>query len=181
MIMTIVLPSTAAPGPQSAGGDDSVRLTGADCWRLLGRGGTGRLVVDDGVDGECVPVSYVAHAGCLYLRAAAASLPQLTPQSRVTLTRDGDSGSAPWTVVAHGLARRLISDQDVSRAGVQHLTDWQNKDKDDYVELRPDRITGRRGPGPTTGPSALMDLDGRDDNRVHDRAVARHLPRPAVA
>lgn len=140
-----ILPSVLSVDTQESVTDDDVMpLSGADCWRLLGRRGTGHLGVDDEGGTEFLPVSYLTHAGCLYVRSdSAASLPELTPWSRVTLACEGGSDSAHWTVAAHGQARRLISDQDISRSGVRGLRSRQESQEDDYAELRPDRVMGR--------------------------------------
>lgn len=126
---------------------DVIPLNGTECWRLLGRSGIGRLVITCDDDASESPITYLTHAGCVYFRSASGSaLPPITPQSRVAISREGETDSAEWSVVLRGPARRLASDQDVSRSGIQRSTAWKTGEKDDYFELRPERITGRRVP-----------------------------------
>ncbi|MEO6532289.1 MAG: pyridoxamine 5'-phosphate oxidase family protein [Pseudolysinimonas sp.] len=146
MTMVHVLRTAFPLDPEESEGDlvDATVLNGPECWHLLGHSGVGRLAIVGGSGTEIAPVSYLTYAGCLYFRSAPGSaLPQLSTESRVEVALDGESNAANWSVVVRGLARALASDQAVSRSGVQQSHAWQSGNKDNYFELRPDRITGR--------------------------------------
>lgn len=147
MTMVRALPTAFPSTPEGAAADlpdDTAPLNGAECWRLLGRSGIGRLAITGDDSASVSPISYLTHAGCVYFRSASGTaLPRMTSHSQVTLSREGESDSAGWSVVVRGPARPLASDQDVSRSGIQRSSAWQTAEKDDYFELRPERITGR--------------------------------------
>lgn len=119
-------------------------LDGAACWRLLDREGIGRLAVatDDGAD--IFPLNYLSAHGRLYFRSAPGTkIQELSQHPRVAFEVDGRTMLARWSVVVRGTVRRLASEPEILRSGVQGLHTWQPGDKFNYFEIQPERISGR--------------------------------------
>ena len=119
-------------------------LDGAACWRLLDREGIGRLAIsrDDGVD--IFPLNYLSIRGRLYFQSAPGTkIVELTEHPRVAFEVDGRTMLARWSVVVRGTARRLGSDPEILRSGVQTLRSWQSGEKFNHFEIQPEQIRGR--------------------------------------
>ena len=128
---------------QAAGADDesdTLVLDGPACWRLLDREGVGRLAIsaDDGVD--IFPLNYLSIHGRLYFRSAPGTkIVDLTQHPRVAFEVDGRTMLARWSVVVRGLVRRLGSEPEILRSGVQKLHTWQSGEKFNYFEIQPEQ------------------------------------------
>lgn len=131
-----------APIPEDAPG--TTVLDGAACWRLLDGQGIGRLAIsaDDGVD--IFPLNYLSRRGRLYFRSAPGTkIVELSRHPRVAFEVDDPSAPAPWSIVVRGTVRRLGSEPEILRSGVQNLRSWQPGEKFNYFEIQPERISGR--------------------------------------
>ena len=114
------------------------------CRHLLRTHELGRLAIrhDDAVD--IFPINYLMFQDELYFRTAPGSkLMELTENPRVAFEIDGRSGRRLWSVVIHGVARRLSADEHIERSGIQTLQTAHDGEKFNYVAISTDSITGR--------------------------------------
>lgn len=114
------------------------------CRRLLRTHELGRLAVrrDDSVD--IFPINYLVHDDELYFRSAPGSkLMDVAANPRVAFEIDGRSGPRLWSVVLHGVARRLSTEEEIERSGIQTLRTAQGGEKFNYIALTTESISGR--------------------------------------
>ncbi|MCE7481816.1 pyridoxamine 5'-phosphate oxidase family protein [Microbacterium profundi] len=122
------------------------RLPTAECWRLMGRAGLGRLAVD-GADGapDVFPVNYLVHSGSVFFRTAPGSkLTDVTVHPAVALEVDGDSVASRWSVVIRGDTHRLDTEDAIEESGIRALVSFDPTSKQNFIRLTPGSITGRR-------------------------------------
>ena len=114
------------------------------CRRLLRTHELGRLAVrrDDTVD--IFPINYLVFDDELYFRSAPGSkLMDLIESPRVAFEIDGRSGRRLWSVVVHGVARRLNDDDEIERSGIRSLQTAHDGEKFNYVAIRTEAVSGR--------------------------------------
>jgi uncharacterized protein len=100
------------------------------------------IATDDGVD--IFPLTYLSRHGRIYFRSAPGTkILELTEQPRVAFEVDGLSGLMRWSIVVRGTVRRLGSDPEILRSGVETLLSWQPGEKFNYFEIQPEQISGR--------------------------------------
>jgi uncharacterized protein len=125
---------------------DIEKLRTAQCWRLLEESAIGRLAVqgEEGVP-DVFPVNFIVHEGSVYLRTSPGSkLMSIAERPGVAFEVDGQDGVSLWSVVIKGSARRLDSDEEIHRSGVEQLVSASPTPTQDFVAITPSSITGRR-------------------------------------
>lgn len=128
----------ASPGP------DTAILDEESCWRLLGGTGIGRLAISTESGVDIFPINYLTTEGKIFFRSAPGTkIVELTRDPRVAFETDEHTFLARWSVVVQGTARRLASDDEIRRSGIQKLATWQSGDKFNYFEIQPSAISGR--------------------------------------
>lgn len=123
-------------------------LDDEECWRLIARGSLGRLAVVAG-DGmpDVFPMNFLVRDRHIFLRTApGGKLQSVAARPAVAFEVDGATTTHFWSVVVHGLAQRLDADDAIEMSGVLDLQSLNPIPKNDFVELRPTTITGRRFP-----------------------------------
>jgi nitroimidazol reductase NimA-like FMN-containing flavoprotein (pyridoxamine 5'-phosphate oxidase superfamily) len=118
------------------------------CRHLLRTHELGRLAIrrDDTVD--IFPINYVVFDDELYFRSAPGSkLMDLIDSPRVAFEIDGRTGRRLWSVVVHGVARRLNDDDEIERSGIRALQTAHGGEKFNYVAIRAEAISGREFTG----------------------------------
>lgn len=127
---------------------DLVPIEPEECLRLLGSVGISRVgfVTNDGPD--VLPVNHLVHDGRIVFRSAPGSkLGIAAAGARVAVEADdiSETTNTGWSVVAYGEAR-IVTDPE--RLEALHLVDfapWASPDlRDHWIEIDPDRVTGRR-------------------------------------
>lgn len=114
------------------------------CRRLLRTHELGRLAIRRGDTVDIFPINYLVFDDQLYFRSAPGSkLMDLTESPNIAFEIDGRSGRQLWSVVVHGVARRLSADEEIERSGIQSLQTAQGGEKVNYVTIRIDEISGR--------------------------------------
>lgn len=145
-----VAPVDETPTPD--GMRETIVLDGAACWHLLDREGMGRLAISAADGAAIFPLNYLCSHGRLYFRSAPGTkIVELTEHPRVAFEVDGQvaSGRAMgdrWSVVVRGMVRRLGSDPEILRSGVDTLRSWHPGEKFNYFEIQPEQISGRLVP-----------------------------------
>ncbi len=127
-------------------------LTEERCWDLLAGQSLGRLVTAIGNVPEVFPVNFVVDGPSVVFRTAEGTkLFQLTVNERVAFEVDFWNEERGWSVVVHGTARVIDTDDERARADKMPLMPWVPTVKTNYVRLTADEITGREfvfGPDP---------------------------------
>jgi hypothetical protein len=118
------------------------------CRHLLRTHELGRLAIrrDDTVD--IFPINYLVFDDELYFRSAPGSkLMDLAESPRVAFEIDGRSGRRLWSVVVHGVARRLSADEEIERSGIQKLQTAHDGEKVNFVAISSEAVSGREFTG----------------------------------
>lgn len=114
------------------------------CRHLLRTHELGRLAVRRDETVDIFPINYLVYHDHLYFRSAPGSkLMDLTANPHVAFEIDGRSGRRVWSVVIHGLATRLSSDEEIESSGILSLQTAHPSDKFNYVAIQTDTISGR--------------------------------------
>ncbi len=122
-----------------------------ECWKLLEKDGVGRLATaaTDPDTGEAAPDIFpinfhVFEERILFRTAPGSKLVDLTDQPIVAFQTDGHRGHRHWSVVARGIARRMMFDSDIQESGILNLHSTLPTEKWNYVRIEVETITGIR-------------------------------------
>ena len=128
-------------------------LEEAECLGLIAAGGIGRLVFAGRWDLTVVPVNYKMHAGAILFRTAQNSATDedlrtgiAHAEYRVAFEVDDFDKEARegWSVLIQGPAHHLDTDEERRQALEAGIEPWPGGPREHFIEIRPDRITGRR-------------------------------------
>lgn len=129
---------------QLESGEGTEALPIEDCWVRLGRSGIGILAMAGVAAPVLRPVNYVVHEGSIVIRTGpgqiAAAARSVEPASFVVSAVDRFEHTG-WSVVVEGKL--------VARSGVGDIEDlplrpWARAEKNEFVSLSVERISGRR-------------------------------------
>ncbi|HBO54755.1 pyridoxamine 5'-phosphate oxidase family protein [Janibacter terrae] len=116
-----------------------------ECWQELRGHEFGRLAFHLAGEVHIVPINYAIDREVLLFRTAQGNkLLGVVMQSDVAFEIDGYDSAQAWSVVVRGRARVLESTDDRERAEASRLRSWVPTDKDVFVEIAPEEISGRR-------------------------------------
>lgn len=117
-----------------------------ECWELLAREHIGRLaLIRTDATPDIFPTDYLVHERQIFLRSAPGSkLFQLARNPRVAYEVEGFDDGFMWSVVVHGLARRLAADDEIEDAGIHEFATSIPTSKDNFLRITASDITGRR-------------------------------------
>ena len=133
--------TSAQPSPDNP----IATLTPGESWELLGTQKLGRLVVHIRDRIEVFPVNFVTNNGkVVFLTAEGSKLADLTVFPDVAFEADHVAAESAWSVVVHGIARRLDKQHEIAEADELPLYSWIPTPKYNYVEITPTEISGRR-------------------------------------
>lgn len=115
------------------------------CLRFLATSSLGRLVTVTDGRAEIYPVNYVLSAeGTLFFRTAeGGKLSELSVHPEVLFQVDHIADDFAWSVIVRGQARRLDGFDEIARAEELGLKPWIPTLKYNFVEITPERLTGR--------------------------------------
>ncbi|MFV2121614.1 helix-turn-helix domain-containing protein [Streptomyces sp. Act-28] len=124
-----------------------VELDPDECWELLGPHGVGRVAAVTHEGPAILPVDYVAGGGEVAFRTSPESLPGRAAGGEVAFEADhiDEAFSQGWSVLLVGVAR-AVTGPDAVRALEERAftTPWAGAERDLWVAVAPDRVTGRR-------------------------------------
>ena len=121
-----------------------VELSPEESWKYLEHTAHGRLAVSVQNRPHIYPLNYVAQDGRIVFRTAPGTkLAELAVNSYVAFEADGITSDQAWSVVVTGQSRLLERSAEIEAADALPLTPWVRTLKYQYVEIVPDRITGR--------------------------------------
>ncbi|MFC5337948.1 pyridoxamine 5'-phosphate oxidase family protein [Leucobacter denitrificans] len=128
------------------------KLTESECWEHLATQSVGRIATRVRELVDIVPVNYVICDGGLVIRTSAGSkLAGLTITPAVTFEVDLIGETGAWSVVIHGQARILDTDEEIAAAEELPLRPYVATRKPTFVRIEVDAITGNSfifGPEP---------------------------------
>jgi nitroimidazol reductase NimA-like FMN-containing flavoprotein (pyridoxamine 5'-phosphate oxidase superfamily) len=128
-------------------------LDEAECLRLIGPAGIGRLAFPGRFDLTVLPVNYVLHDGGILFRTALAGSTDEDLRTGIehaeyrvafevdnfdTETREG------WSVLIQGPAHHLDDPAEQAAAMAVGVEPWAGGEREHFIRITPARITGRR-------------------------------------
>ncbi|CAM3113139.1 pyridoxamine 5'-phosphate oxidase [Mycobacterium intermedium] len=135
-------------------------LSEDESWSLLSTVSLGRLVTVRGTRAEIFPINFATQRRTLIFRTAQGTkLYNAVMGEGVAFEADDHTDTEGWSVIVHGRAHLLTSNDDVLDAEETELQPWPATWKPHYVRVIPTEISGRRfkfGPQPT-GPLAISE------------------------
>ncbi|MFD0775057.1 helix-turn-helix domain-containing protein [Streptomonospora algeriensis] len=156
--------ATAVPEPENRA------LTAEECLALVGPGGVGRAAFTEtaGTAPVVLPVNYVLDGGAVVFRTAADGIIARYAPGPMSFQVDrlDETMSEGWSVLFTGRSR-VIGDAAELAVLREHraLRPWAGGDRETWIRLEPERITGRRVGG-RTAPA--------EDGSPGDGPVSRH-------
>ncbi|MDO4898355.1 MAG: pyridoxamine 5'-phosphate oxidase family protein [Rothia sp. (in: high G+C Gram-positive bacteria)] len=121
-------------------------LTDLQIWELLAETRFARLgtIGEDGY-AHIFPINVVSDGRRVFFRTAAgAKLLQLTLNSKVTLQVDRIEGGRAISINAFCAARQVAESNTIRYIESLKLSPWLDTQKLEFVELVPEKLTGRR-------------------------------------
>jgi nitroimidazol reductase NimA-like FMN-containing flavoprotein (pyridoxamine 5'-phosphate oxidase superfamily) len=135
------------PGRGGAGSHPVFEAIGdKECDRLLAAGGVGRVVLVEERGPVAFPVNFSLLDGDILFRTAADSPVAAADGQEVgfEVDRIDDALHEGWSVLVTGRARRLVDPDEVARARALEVEPWAGGDREVYLRLVPDEVSGRR-------------------------------------
>ncbi|MCH0565735.1 MULTISPECIES: pyridoxamine 5'-phosphate oxidase family protein [unclassified Streptomyces] len=118
-----------------------------ECWTRLSTHGVGRVAVTTADGPAVLPVNYDVVDGAIVYRTAPGSALAAVVGETVAFEADhiDDAMGQGWSVLVVGPARAVTDPDKMTRLGERaHSDPWAGGERGLWVELRPERITGRR-------------------------------------
>lgn len=122
-------------------------LTEVECWELLAAEPYGRLAVAPAGEPDIFPVNHLVAGGRILFRTAEGSkLVSVVVNTAVAFEVDGytPESDEAWSVVVTGRARLVESDDQAAALEELPLFPWNLAPKYHFVEIVPERLSGRR-------------------------------------
>jgi transcriptional regulator with XRE-family HTH domain len=119
----------------------------AECRRLLGRGGIGRIVFAEARGPVALPVNYRLVDGDIVFRTEADSPIMATVGAGAVgfeVDRIDDAMTAGWSILATGGVRRVDDAAERAELAARGPQPWAEGDRDVYLRLSPELVSGRR-------------------------------------
>jgi nitroimidazol reductase NimA-like FMN-containing flavoprotein (pyridoxamine 5'-phosphate oxidase superfamily) len=128
-------------------------LDEAECLRLVSLGVIGRLVYVGRYDLTVLPVNYRLVNGSILFRTAQDSLTGEDLRTGIAhadykvafeVDQFDEAAREGWSVLIQGPAHHLDAEDEQAAALTAGVQPWPSGDKDHFIRITPDRITGRR-------------------------------------
>jgi nitroimidazol reductase NimA-like FMN-containing flavoprotein (pyridoxamine 5'-phosphate oxidase superfamily) len=128
-------------------------LDEAECLRLVSLGVIGRLVYVGRYDLTVLPVNYRLVNGSILFRTAQDSLTGEDLRTGIAhadykvafeVDQFDEAAREGWSVLIQGPAHHLDAEDEQAAALTAGVEPWPSGDKDHFIRITPDRITGRR-------------------------------------
>lgn len=135
-------PGTAAAGTRP----ELLELSAQECWERIGTRGVGRIVQSTSRGPLALPVNYGVVAGAVVYRTVQGSAPDPAPGEQVAFEVDqvDDALSQGWSVLVSGTAEHVTDPEEVRRLAEQaRIQPWPGGERDLWVRIDPERVTGR--------------------------------------
>ena len=123
------------------------KLLPTECRRLIAAGGIGRIALSTTSGPIVYPVNFAVVAGTIVIRTAEGTAIEGHANERVAFEVDhiDEALSQGWSVLVRGHAHRVAhpAELEIVRRDAT-IWPWPGGDRDIYVRIIPDTITGRR-------------------------------------
>ena len=130
------------PGPPMVS-----KLMPAECHRLIAAGGIGRIAFGTASGPVVLPVNFAVVAGTIVIRTGEGTMIEGHADDQVAFEVDhiDQALCQGWSVLVRGLAHRVAHPAELQHVRRETaLWPWPGNDRDIYVRIIPDKITGRR-------------------------------------
>jgi nitroimidazol reductase NimA-like FMN-containing flavoprotein (pyridoxamine 5'-phosphate oxidase superfamily) len=124
-----------------------VPLDRADCLALLATRPFGRLVFTHRALPDVLPVNYQLDGEHLLIRLGSGSAAATATQDAVVAFEVDDIdvlSRTGWSVTVVGRAQEITDTDELTRARAHGLTTWAGDDRDHFVRVAAEKVTGRR-------------------------------------
>lgn len=117
-----------------------------ECQRLIESGGIGRVAFELAGRLLVLPVNFTVHDGAIVFRTGATTAVGRYGEGPVAFEVDriDDGLQEGWSVLISGKARHADADEAYRLAEEVDVEPWAGGDREVYVLIEPDRISGRR-------------------------------------
>jgi nitroimidazol reductase NimA-like FMN-containing flavoprotein (pyridoxamine 5'-phosphate oxidase superfamily) len=128
-------------------------LDEAECLRLVSQGAVGRLAFVGRYDLTVQPVNYRLVDGAVLFRTAQDSLTGEDLRTGIShaeykvafeVDQFDEASHEGWSVLIQGPAHHLDTEAERAAATAAGVEPWPGGEKDHFIRITPDRITGRR-------------------------------------
>jgi transcriptional regulator with XRE-family HTH domain len=123
------------------------RLSTTECRRLIAPGGIGRIAFCSYSGPAILPVNFAVLTGTIVIRTSEGTAIEGHSDSQVAFEVDhvDDALCQGWSVLVRGQAHRVRHPAELHRVHQDtQLWPWPGDNRDVYLRIVPDRITGRR-------------------------------------
>lgn len=141
----------APPGPNGQPEQPILdSLDRADCLDLISAGGVGRIVFSQPRGPVALPVNFRVLDGDVVFRTATlgtlGDLPSILALGPVSFEVDhiDDPLMEGWSVLISGQGHAIVDASELERARATAVTPWTGGDRDIYIRIKTDEVTGRR-------------------------------------
>jgi transcriptional regulator with XRE-family HTH domain len=122
-------------------------LKPAECRQLIAPGGVGRIAFGTASGPVVLPVNFALVAGTIVIRTAEGSMIEGHADDRVAFEVDhlDEALGQGWSVLVRGSAHRVAHPAELHHVRRDTaIWPWPGGERDVYVRIIPDRVTGRR-------------------------------------
>ncbi|MFF1682353.1 pyridoxamine 5'-phosphate oxidase family protein [Streptomyces sp. NPDC058256] len=132
---------------QAAYHPELTELGPGECWARLSTHGVGRVSVSTPDGPAIVPVNYTVVDGAVAFRTAPGATPALAAGTEAAFEVDhiDDALSQGWSVLVVGRAEHVTDPATVRHlVGAARSAPWAGGDRELWVRIAPERVSGRR-------------------------------------
>lgn len=124
--------------------DPTRALSESECWERVRAAPYGRVAIAAGGEIDIFPINHAVAGDALVFRTSAGTkLLELTIHHRIAFEVDGIDGHEAFSVVVKGSAEEFDRDAEILAAEQVGVTPWAPEQKDRWVRIRPESVTGR--------------------------------------
>ena len=130
----------------------STELDREECMRLIASGGIGRIAFDSAPGPTVLPVDYVMHDDAIIFRTQAGGpmdqdLRAGLESAEITIGFEVDridrARRGGWSVLVQGSVHHITAEE-LPSMSVSGMKPWAGGDRELYIKIIPQRVTGRR-------------------------------------
>lgn len=122
-------------------------LDGDECRALLAGAAIGRIVFTHQALPAVQPVNFALSGGAIVIKTSRTSRLASAAADTIVAFEVDDFDTAArtgWSVVAVGPARRVTDPREVAALRALPLDSWAPGERDTFIRVRPELVTGRR-------------------------------------
>ena len=135
------------PGTRPAAQPAVSRLTQVECCRLMAPGGVGRIGFGTVCGPVVLPVNFAMMDGTIVIRTGEGTIVEGHGDERVAFEVDhiDEALRRGWSVLVRGQAHRVTHPAELRRVQEEAaILPWVGADREAYLRIVPDQVTGRR-------------------------------------